>query len=272
MRIKRGAIIAIVLAAFVLAGPLPARELERQEARIWYLDHSGWAIQTRSRFLIFDYRKPNPSAKLSSLDNGHIDPAEIKNRSVVVFISHSHGDHWDPRILEWKKTVPDITYVFGWQADQGPEHVYCDFERQEFTLGDMKVRTIVHDFDGIPEAAFVVEVDGLTLFHSGDHGNGPPPFRKAFVDNLEHIARIAPEMDLAFIPLWGEESLVVKTLKPTYTFPMHGRAREHQYEGFAAQADKDKLPTKVIAAKNRGDRFLLSKGKVRKVSAGRTGP
>jgi len=61
-----------------------------------------------------------------------------------------------------------------------------------------------------------VELDGLTIFHSGDHGNGPPPFREALVDNLDYIAKIAPELDLTFLPLWGEESFVVKKSKPLY--------------------------------------------------------
>ena len=162
---------------------------------------------------------------------------------------------------EWP---PDITYVFGWNANQGLDHIYCDFERQELTLGDMRIRTIVHDFDRIPEAAFLVELDGLRIFHSGDHGNGPPPFKEDFVGNLQYIAGIAPEVDLAFIPLWGEESFVVKTLKPKYTFPMHGLDREHQYGEFAVRAKKEKLPTRVIAASAPGDHFILTKGEVKK--------
>lgn len=264
MRIVLTTAFSLAFALSTLASPLLAKNLEHGEASVWYLGHSGWAIQTRTRFLIFDYREQGEAAAPRSLGNGHIDPADIKDRSVVVFISHRHGDHWDPRVLEWKKTIPDITYVFGWKADQGPDHVYCDFERQEVTLRGMRIQTVVHDFDQIPEAAFVVEVDGLTIFHSGDHGNGPPPFKEAFVDNLEYIARIAPEIDLAFIPLWGEESFVVKMLKPNYTFPMHGLHREHLYGEFAVRAKKDKLPTRVIAASARGDRFILTNGKVKK--------
>jgi L-ascorbate metabolism protein UlaG (beta-lactamase superfamily) len=127
----------------------------------------------------------------------------------------------------------------------------------------MRVRTIVHDFDGIPEAAFVVDVDGITIFHSGDHGNGPPPFRQSFVENLEYVAAIAPSIDLAFIPLWGEESFVVETLRPKYTFPMHDLGREHQYALFADRAKSEGLPTEVIAAAARGDQFILEDGSVR---------
>lgn len=255
---------------------------EDGEAEIRYLGHSGWAIQTKSRFLIFDYWEEAEPEGARALADGYVDPQEIRDLSVVVFISHGHRDHWDPRVLEWRETIPDITYVFGWRAEdevgegaeagdeegaeEGTEeraqHVYCDFERRDFTLGNMRVRTIVHDFDGIPEAAFVVDVDGVTIFHSGDHGNGPPPFRQPFVENLEYLAGIAPEIDLAFIPLWGEESYVIETLRPTYTFPMHDVGREHQYARFAARAPAERLPTEVVAAAARGDRFLFADGQV----------
>lgn len=263
MKLTLPAILSVALALSAAPHPVLAKDLQDREASIWYLGHSGWAVETRSRFLIFDYREESEPDGPRSIDSGYIDPDQIKDRSVVVFISHGHGDHWDPRILEWKNTVPDITYVFGWKADKGPDHVYCEPERQELTLGGITIRTIVHDFEGIPESAFVVDLDGLTIFHFGDHGNGPPPFKPRFVDNIEYIAGIAPEIDLAFIPIWGEESFVVKTLKPKHTFPMHGLHREHQYAEFAARAKKEQLPTEVVAASARGDRFLMSNEEVK---------
>ena len=57
---------------------------------------------------------------------------------------------------------------------------------------------------------------------------------------------------------------MVKTLKPKHSFPMHGLHREHRYTEFAARAKKEQLPTEIIAASARGDRFLLSNGKVRR--------
>jgi len=263
LRFVLGTSLVLTLAASAIAGPVPTQDLADGEAQIRYLGHSGWAIRTKSRFLVFDYCERYEPTEPRSLANGHVDPHEIADLSVVVFVSHGHGDHWDPRILEWEETIPDITYVFGWQAAQGPDHVYCAPERQELTLDNMRVRTIVHDFDGIPEAAFVVEVDGLTIFHSGDHGNGPPPFREAFVENIEYVADIAPEIDVAFIPLWGEESFVVSELEPRFTFPMHDVGREHQYAQFAARAEQEELPTQVIAAAATGDHFMLSNGRMR---------
>jgi L-ascorbate metabolism protein UlaG (beta-lactamase superfamily) len=250
-------ILALTLA---LSGGVSNEPLNEKEAYIWYLGHSGWAIQTKSHLLIFDYWEREDPKGERALVNGHIRPEEIQDQNVIVFVSHGHGDHFDPRIFEWKDKVPNITYVFGWQAEKDPEFIYCGAERETFDISGVKVKTIYHDFDGIPESAFLIELDGLTIFHSGDHGNGPPPFKEPFVDNVNYLSKIAPEIDMAFIPIWGEESFVVDKLTPTFTFPMHDLGREHQYKKFRDRAEKEKMPTRVICAEKKGDRFFFTNG------------
>ena len=87
-RVVLGASLVLALAANTLAGPVSPQELADGEAQIWYLGHSGWAIQTKSRFLVFDYTVESEPAEPRSLANGHIDPQEIEDLSVVVFVSH----------------------------------------------------------------------------------------------------------------------------------------------------------------------------------------
>lgn len=259
--IHLAALMSLALATSAAGHP---EHLKEEEAVIWYLGHSGWAIETASRFLIFDYWESSDPSEPRALANGHIDPEEIRDKKVVVFVSHGHRDHYDPRILEWKDTVSSIEYIFGWKAGQGSEMIECDFEREDMDLDGLRIRTIVHEGDGIPESAFLVELDGLTIFHSGDHGSGPAPFKDFFVENIDYIAKIAPSIDMIFIPTWGEESFVVKKLEPKFTFPMHDIGREHNYKNFAERAKKEKLPTKVIAAEKQGDHFFYSNGQMKK--------
>jgi hypothetical protein len=157
--------------------------LSEGEACIWYLFHSGWAVKTRNHFLIFDYwEKPGKDEK-KNLENGFINPEEVAGQKVTVFVSHAHSDHFDPIILSWKKKIPDIKYIWGWR-DKSSESGFCfDSGRTAIDIGGMKIYNIHHEFDGIPESAFMVQVNGLWIFHAGDHGNSqvqsisclPPP-------------------------------------------------------------------------------------------------
>jgi L-ascorbate metabolism protein UlaG (beta-lactamase superfamily) len=65
------------------------KELKEGEAIVWYIFHSGWAIKTKTHFLIFDYwQSSNVEAQKLSLDNGFINPNEIKDFNLGVFVSH----------------------------------------------------------------------------------------------------------------------------------------------------------------------------------------
>jgi ribonuclease BN (tRNA processing enzyme) len=92
-----------------------SRELKPGQAVIWYLYHSGWAVKTKNDLLIFDYTEPPARPPNRSLDSGAIDPSEIADENVTVFISHRHSDHYDPIILEWRTAVKRIRYVWGWE-------------------------------------------------------------------------------------------------------------------------------------------------------------
>jgi L-ascorbate metabolism protein UlaG (beta-lactamase superfamily) len=237
-------------------------DIEEGEAVIWYLGHSGWAVETENRFLIFDYWERREPEAPRSLSNGHIDPEEISDKSVIVFVTHSHADHYDPRILDWEEKLADVTYVFGWKVDGASNHIQCGEKRETIELDGVTIRTIHHDFDGVPESAFLVELDGIVLYHSGDHGNGPPPFKDEFVSNIDYVAKSAPEIDFAFIPLWGEESYVIDKLKPKVTFPMHDLGRELKYKDLEKTVSRDDLPTTPIAAEAQGARFHYRNGGV----------
>ena len=81
---------SLVLAlAVALAGAASKESPEEKEAYIWYLGHSGWAIQTKSRFLIFDYWESTEPESERALANGHIRPEEIRDQNVIVFVSQT---------------------------------------------------------------------------------------------------------------------------------------------------------------------------------------
>ena len=129
-RPARAAVTAVLLAAAMLASVTPAgaagaapASIGPGDAVIWYLGHCGYAVETERHLLIFDYIELEERPTERGLAHGFVDPAEIAGRDVVVFVTHSHVDHYDPLILEWRRSVARIRYVFGWQPEGGDRFV-----------------------------------------------------------------------------------------------------------------------------------------------------
>jgi L-ascorbate metabolism protein UlaG (beta-lactamase superfamily) len=198
---------------------LLAKPLNDGEAIVWHLGHCGFAVKTRTRLLIFDYFSRGwPRPEKPSLANGFIDPEEIKGQDVTVFISHAHGDHFDPVVLSWRGVAKNITYVFGWNARKGERTIDLPAPRATKTLGAMEIFTVNGEHNDIPEVAYLVKVDGLAIYHSGDYMGPVDTFR----GDMTYLLNKAGTVDLAFIGKFQQAEL----LKPRIVFPIHAFNRE----------------------------------------------
>lgn len=200
------------------------------KAKVWYLAHSGFAVQTESSFLIFDYYLDEP--KGGTIEQGVIDPKELAEKNVIVFVSHNHDDHFNPVVFEWQKTIPNIRYILSNDIPEIPNAIMIgpdDTVEQE----DLVVKTYRSTDEGV---AFLVQIDGLAIYHAGDlnwwHWEGEPETYniKMADDYKKQIDLLAGErIDLAFVPLdprqerqydWGVKYLLERNNVP-YVVPMH---------------------------------------------------
>jgi L-ascorbate metabolism protein UlaG (beta-lactamase superfamily) len=238
------------------------RELEPGQAVIRYLFHSGWAVWTKNHLLIFDYTEPLPPPGQRAPDAKAIEPEEIADQVVTVFVSHAHSDHYNPEILKWRPVIKKIRYVWGWEGVGALEDIHFGPERRAVSDRGLEILNIHHEFDGIPESAFLVRVDGLTIFHAGDHGSGRGMEDPVFGDNIRYLAGQAPELDLMFTPTFGGEIDAIRALKPRVVFPMHDGGRERQYALFAQKVRSLGLGVQAGVADRRGARFLYAADKL----------
>ena len=56
---------------------------------VYYLNHSGFVVETDTKILVFDYYK-DPS--------GIVDKAAKTDKPFWFFVSHNHSDHFNPHI------------------------------------------------------------------------------------------------------------------------------------------------------------------------------
>ena len=249
---------------------LLGKKLKDGEAVVWYLGHSGWAIKTAGRLLVFDYwDRPGPPDN-PGLANGRIDPAEIKDLKVTFFSSHEHGDHYAPAIFDWKNAIPGATVVMGFKP-QGKDGYVLMAPRERQTIEGMEIVTIASNDSGV---GFFVRVDGLNIFHPGDHANRALDFSQPFKEEIDFLADAGLKADIFFAPVVGCQlrmppeavrkgaEYAFERLSPKAVFPMHGYNHEDGYVTFAKAAKDEGVRAPMPCAANCGDVFLYANGNV----------
>jgi len=227
---------------------LLAKPLKDGQAIVWSLGHCGFAVKTRTRLLIFDYfSRGGARPAKPSLANGFVDPEEVKDLDVTVFVSHSHGDHFDPVILGWRPVVKNIRYIFGWNARKGERTMDMPAPRSTASLDGLEIFTVNGEHNDVPETAYLVKLDGLSIYHAGDTISPTAAFKADF----EYLRGKAGRIDLAFVSQFEQ----AEALASAVVFPMHFNNREYMHVGFAREAAEKKLPSRIVAPENKGDRY-----------------
>ena len=145
-------------------------------ATIWHLGHSGVAVETAGHLLIFDYSDDRPViGRRPGLGSGVVEAEELAGERAVVFFSHEHHDHFWPDAIGWLQQAPGLRFVVSpevaqvdrrYAARAGVVDVLApDTERR---VGALRIETLRSTDSGV---AFLVEVDGLLIYHAGDHSS-----------------------------------------------------------------------------------------------------
>lgn len=207
------------------------------KAKIHYIYHSGYTLETSNAFLIFDYYK-HPTSSKNFPNENIISPENLKSKKkVFIFSSHSHGDHFNPEILKWQQYNNNTEYILSSDIeikDMKPNYTMIS-EGEEKTIKDIYVKAYGSTDIGI---SFLVKVDGLTIFHAGDLNwwywkedslEERTLAEKAFKENIKTIKAQQNNIDIAFFPvdsrleefyyLGGE--YFIKELRPKLFIPMH---------------------------------------------------
>jgi ankyrin repeat protein/L-ascorbate metabolism protein UlaG (beta-lactamase superfamily) len=242
-------------------------EMKDGEAYVWHLYHSGWAVKTKNNLLVFDCWENGRRPDEPCLANGFLTPGEMAGLKVTVFVSHVHPDHYSPHILEWRESVPGINYIFGFEPEGVQDYVYAA-PRTTMTVGDLTIATIESNDTGV---GFLVEADGVRIFHAGDHANRQRDFSGPYCGEIDYLASTFGPIDIAFMPVtgcgFGDQVAVrmgvfyaLEKLGPAVFAPMHSGDNTAVYKVYAGETAEKGLKTAVAAVRNRGDRFHYRRG------------
>lgn len=235
--------------------------------KITYIHHSSFLVELKQVLLLFDYV-------------GGPLPSLAADKTLIVFASHRHGDHFSPAIFDLAVLNPRIFYVLSddiWQ-NRVPQkmHGCTEFidpgeilELAEY--GGLRVTAFKSTDEGV---AFMVECEGRTIYHAGDlndwRWNGETKawnnnMHANYMRELEQIRNGGFHPDVAFVPLDGrlEEWFYLglheymEQVGADMVFPMHF------WEDYSVIARLKELPdaleyrNKVADIQREGQEFLL---------------
>ncbi len=193
---------------------------------ITFLAHSGFAVETETKVLVFDYFK-DPSGTVASYQAGR--------KPLWFFVSHWHEDHFNRDIAGFSS--PRTQYIVNdgvafHEAGDGALHVMRVYDT--IRLDD----TVITQYGSTDEGgSFLVETDGYTIFHAGDlnwwHWLGDTDENNAearanFEREMKHLA--GKTADVAFFPVdarlegareWGVQAFLDQVAVRKCLIPMH---------------------------------------------------
>ena len=193
--------------------------------KITYINHSGFLVETKDCYYIFDYYK----GELPFLD---------KKKEVIVFCSHFHEDHFNPKIFEILDEM-GMTYQAVLSKDIRKKNkrsdmkiTYAYHDKAYILDNDTEVDTLLSNDSGV---AFIVKTREGTIYHAGDlndwYWEGEPEtdnqrLTSAYRAEIRKIKGM--HFDVAFVPLdcnaifpmhyWGDASVIKRfiTEHPQY--------------------------------------------------------
>ena len=209
---------------------------------IYYLYNSGFVIELGGDVLILDYYRNRFNTEWSIPLPEH--PASYD--SVTVFVSHSHRDHYNPKIFSWQNERSDIAYVLSEDIKGASEKRkntdYVSASINYMAEGDMRsvnghtIKAFGSTDEGI---SFYIQSRGVYIFHSGDlndwHWSDESSTaeiseaKERFRQELMKIKNAVQRVDIACFPVdqrmgtdyYRGAVSFCETIKPTYFIPMH---------------------------------------------------
>ncbi len=249
--------------------------LDGDHAAVWYVRQAVCVVRLGDALLVFDYQEAVgmddvTAATPRTLDHGLINPEDISDLDVFVFVTHAHGDHYDPVIFEWQGEIENLTYVIGWE-EQPQSHcerfVGADADcltmgglRATTKVGGLQVYTIDSDHNDIPEVAYLVRHDDWVVYHNGD-------YMADHVADYAYLKSINDRIDVAFVsglpgrrwPHLARAVHLAREFAVPELFAMHFRDRE-MCETFVAEVAADGVTAEVHCPTAPGQRFVVMKG------------
>jgi len=225
--------------------------------KITYISHSGFLVELEDAYLLFDYYKG-------------VIPELAPEKTLYVFSSHSHHDHFNFNVFNLQKRGNKIYYILSddIQVD-GFKEVTLVGPNIELTVGDCLITTFESTDLGV---AFLVSYKGVKIYHAGDlnwwHWNGESDeYNQKMKENYQkEVNKLKDEeIDVAFVtldPRLEDAYLLgldyfVKVTHPKWIFPMHFWDKVDIFNKLLNEREIERVIERIVCIKEPGEEFYL---------------
>lgn len=236
--------------------------------KITYLNHSGFLVEEENYSMVIDYYNPQRIKLIDDIVNSSLKASE----KFYVLSSHSHEDHFDPKILSFKDIREDIQYIFSKDIEdiiinKDINPIYLE-KSQVYKDDLIKIKAFGSTDIGI---SFYIESKYNKIFHAGDLNNWH--WNEEFTEDetkeaedyyhreLEYIKNEMSKLNIAMFPVdprLGKDYMkgameFLEEIQVDLFFPMHFQG---EYEKAWAFEEYAKLKNcKLIKFKDPGTTF-----------------
>lgn len=189
-----------------------------EKIRIKHIFHSGFHIEYKDKVIVFDVFN-------------HLD--QYKDKDILFFVTHSHGDHYNPEIKGLKQNNK-IKYVISSDVPMEAGHDTFVVEKGDvLDLDGFKIQVFGTTDLGV---SYLVQIGDNAVFHSGDlnwwhweNNSEASQIEEKEMYQKEISLLEGREIDFAFVPVdyrlktasrWAMDYFIEK-LNPKYLIPMH---------------------------------------------------
>jgi len=200
-------------------GPAPqlTAALKQGEAHLWLSDYS-YAVKTQNNFLVFTLQNIISQAAEAGLANGYLNPPELAGQAITLFLNHRNVYQMGAKdFSKLAQMTPDVRVVSSFKPDYSQEEnpeipaYRLALPHEGFTEGGIKGQSIPALNGGL---GYLVEVDGLKIFHAGLHiSSNEATIVAKFRQEIDYLKPFGP-IDIAVLAVWDHADLADPAYEP----------------------------------------------------------
>ncbi len=237
------------------------------KAVITYVHHNCFILKDSSRTFLFDY----PDDRFLTPRMREVVTNGLRGSKAFVFASHSHQDHFNPKLMDLAETTSQATFILSEDiVERHPrfgkvENCIIIKPSKTYELEKIQINSFPSNDLGV---AYLIQSGDRTVYFGGDLAKWSwddftPRERhwmeEHFQNTIETLAKY--RIDIAFentdprLPNWAGAAEFIQTVKPKLFVPMHAFGDLHSLEGFVK--DLGRTESEIFQYHETGDRIDL---------------